>query len=57
MEKNTSHIEWHCISCFATLNDQPGFDEQASSWTCLKCGHTNLNPCTEPKHTATNRKG
>ena len=30
--------EYFCPNCGATLNDQPGFDPNGGTWTCISCG-------------------
>ena len=34
-------VDWYCDECDEYLNDQAGFDDGNSTWTCVHCGQQN----------------
>lgn len=34
-------IDWYCDVCGAFLNEQEGFNDSMSSWSCTECGCDN----------------
>lgn len=36
------NIDWYCDNCNDHLNNQPGFYDDCTVWSCVACGHTNF---------------
>ncbi len=34
-------VDWYCDECDEHLNEQAGFDDDSSTWSCARCGHEN----------------